>query len=225
MFRQENVRGTASVEKVPGADGFVPEEAGGKMRGKGLTMDGIVNAAMELLLEKGYNGFSVRELAQKLECRAASLYNHIDSFDDVNRAVGKLASRQMNEAMEAATEGKTGDEAVRALAWEYRRFAENHFELYQAVMGMPALDQNDSLKVGRDSLIVIRKVVHQYGISEADAVNFSRCFRGVLHGFVSFELAGYYTNKAVSVEDTFEFLINGCLDWIHKLEAEHAVQK
>lgn len=191
---------------------------GGIMRGKGLTMDAIVNAAAALVVEKGYNKFSVRELAQKLGCKAASLYNHIDSFDDVNREVGKLAAKRMNDELEAASMGKESDKALEALAHEYRHFAKNNYELYQAIMGLPSLDQNDSLRVGRESLLVMRKVVHQYKISEEDAVNFSRCLRGALHGFVSYEIAGYYTRKNVPVEGSFRFLIQGYIDWIHRLE-------
>lgn len=188
------------------------------MRGKGLTMDVIVNAAAALVVEKGYNKFTVRDLAEKLECKAASLYNHIGSFDDVNREVGKLAAGRMNDALEAASRGKESDAAIEALAHEYRHFAKNNYELYQAIMGLPALDQDDSLRVGRESLLVMRRVVHQYEISDEDAVNFSRCLRGALHGFVSYEMAGYYTRKNVPVEESFQFLIRGYVDWIHRLE-------
>lgn len=192
------------------------------MRGKGLTMSVIAEAAVSLVVEKGYNRFTVRDLADRLECKAASLYNYIESFDDVNREVGKLAAKKMNDALEAVSAGKEGDEAIEALAHEYRRFAKNNFELYQAIMGLPALDQDDSLRVGRESLRVMRKAVHQYRISEEDAVNFSRCLRGALHGFVSFEMAGYYTRKSVPVEESFRFLIRGYIEWVHRLEKEGA---
>ena len=43
------------------------------MKGKGLTMEVIVGAASELVEEKGYNNSSVRELAQRLHVKAASL--------------------------------------------------------------------------------------------------------------------------------------------------------
>lgn len=192
------------------------------MRGKGLTMSVISAAAAELVAERGYNKFTVRELAQRLECRAASLYNYIGSFDDVNREVGKMAARQMNEALMAASDGKERDEAVTALAHEYRRFAKEHYELYQAIMGLPALDQEESLQVGRETFLVIRKVVHQYAISDEDAVNFSRCLRGALHGFVSYEMSGYYTSQYVPVEESFDFLIRGYIEWVRRLEGAGA---
>ncbi|RHS64340.1 TetR/AcrR family transcriptional regulator [Clostridium sp. AM45-5] len=86
------------------------------MKGKGLTMEVIVAAATELVEEKGYNNFSVRELAQKLHVKAASLYNHLNTIDDVNKEIGLKAVSHMNEYLEQSAEGKEKDEALRALA-------------------------------------------------------------------------------------------------------------
>ena len=72
------------------------------MKGKGLTMEVIVGAASELVEEKGYNNFSVRELAQRLHVKAASLYNHVSSVADINRAVGVHATNKLNDALEKA---------------------------------------------------------------------------------------------------------------------------
>ena len=45
------------------------------MRGKGLTAEAITDAAFELLVEKGYGNYTVRDIAVRLGVRAASLYN------------------------------------------------------------------------------------------------------------------------------------------------------
>lgn len=192
------------------------------MKGKGLTMDVIVEAASALVVEKGYNNFSVRELAQTLHVKAASLYNHISSVDDVNREVGKLASQKLNQSLENVTRGKEKDEAIEALSYEYRDFVKNNYELYRAVIGLPALDapeQGDSLRVvARESILVIRHVVHQYDIAEEEGVHFSRCLRSALHGFVSLEMAGYFTGRMIRSEDSFRFMVNGYIEWVNSLE-------
>lgn len=192
------------------------------MKGKGLTMDIIADAALELVVEKGYNNYSVRELAMRLHVKAASLYNHVTGVDDINREVGKIASRRLNQALEDVTKGKERDEAVRALSYEYRRFVRENYELYRAIIGLPALDapeQGDGLKVvGRESLQVIRHVVHQYEIPEPEDVHFSRCLRSALHGFVSLEMAGYFTGRRVQAEDSFRFMVDGYIEWVNHLE-------
>lgn len=191
------------------------------MKGKGLTMDVIVDAATALVQEKGYNNFSVRELALRLEVKAASLYNHVKSIDDINSEVGKLAAGRLNSALERATDGVERDRAIEALAYEYRSFVKNNYELYRAIIGLPALDQGGSLSdVGRDSINVIRNVVSQYEIPTDEAVHFSRCLRGVLHGFASLEMAGYYTGRKrnIPADDSFQFMVRGYIEWVNSLE-------
>ena len=183
-------------------------------------MEVIVAAATALVEQKGYNNFSMRELAQELHCKAASLYNHIEGIDDINREIGRIASDRLNASLERATKDKDRDRAIEALAHEYRSFVKTNYELYRAILGLPALKMDDSLKLGRESLEVIRKVVRQYSLSSEDEVNFSRCFRGTLHGFVSFEMAGYYSGRKVHVDESFRFMIKGYIDWINRMERE-----
>ena len=188
------------------------------MKGKGLTMEVIVGAASELVEEKGYNNFSVRELAQRLHVKAASLYNHVSSVADINRAVGVHASNKLNDALEKVCAGKTRDEALLSLAHEYRRFVKENYELYRAIIGLPAIDQDESLiQVGRDSLAVIAKVVRRYEIPGEASVHFSRCFRAALHGYATFEMAGYFTGSKLRADDSFDFMVKGYVDWANAL--------
>ncbi len=184
-------------------------------------MERIAETAMRMVTEKGYNKFSMRELAKELHCQAASLYNHIESIDDINREIGRLASEKMNELLETATQGKERDEALRALAYAYRAFVRDENELYAAIMSMPLIKKDDTLEIGREGLIVVRRVVAQYDISRVNAINFSRSFRSALHGYASHEVAGYFTARESTAEDSFEFLVDGFIQWIHRLEEEH----
>ncbi|MGL5436771.1 MAG: TetR/AcrR family transcriptional regulator [Lachnospiraceae bacterium] len=194
------------------------------MKGKGITMEGIVAAATELVIEKGYNNFSMRELAYKLHCKAASLYNHIKSIDDINREVGRYAAAKLNYALECSVEGKQRDAAIEAVAYAYRDFVKNNYQLYQAIMGMPELKQDESLILGRESVRVIRSIIAQYEITHEDAVNFSRCFRGALHGYTSFEMYGYYTSTNLTAAESFRFLIDVYIRSVNQMEAEHKAQ-
>ena len=194
------------------------------MKGKGLTISSIVEAATELVIENGYKNFSMRELAKKLHCKAASLYNHIEGIDDINREIGSYASELMNDALEKAVAGKSRDAAIEAIAYEYRDFVKNNYELYRAIMGMPALKHDESLTLGRESVRVIRQVVAQYGISRENAINYSRCFRAALHGYISYEMSGYYTATNVTADESFRFLIQIYVKWANQMEDEQKAQ-
>lgn len=191
------------------------------MRGKGLTAEAITDAAFELLVEKGYGNYTVRDIAVRLGVRAASLYNHIDGVESIDQEVGKRAAKMLNEALMQAIDGKEKESAIEALAYAYRSFAQENPELYRAILGLPGLGGNDELrKVGRESFQAFRQITNRYQISRETGVHFSRCYRSALHGFISLMQSGYYANKSVDAEKSFRFLIRGYAQWLASLEEE-----
>ena len=50
---------------------------------KGLTKEKIILAAKEILQRDGFDGFSLRILAEKLDVKAASLYKHFENMDEL----------------------------------------------------------------------------------------------------------------------------------------------
>lgn len=191
------------------------------MRGKGLTAEAITDAAFELLVEKGYGNYTVRDIAVRLGVRAASLYNHIDGVESIDQEVGKHAAKMLNETLMQAIGGKEKESAIEALAYAYRSFAQENPELYRAILGLPGLGGNDELrKVGRESFQAFRQITNRYQISRETGVHFSRCYRSALHGFISLMQSGYYANKSVDAEKSFRFLIRGYAQWLASLEEE-----
>lgn len=191
------------------------------MRGKGLTAEAITDAAFELLVEKGYGNYTVRDIAVRLGVRAASLYNHIDGVESIDQEVGKRAAKMLNETLMQAIDGKEKESAIEALAYAYRSFAQENPELYRAILGLPGLGGNDELrKVGRESFQAFRQITNRYQISRETGVHFLRCYRSALHGFISLMQSGYYANKSVDAEKSFRFLIRGYAQWLASLEEE-----
>ena len=161
------------------------------MRGKGLSAEAITDAAFELLVEKGYGNYTVRDLAVRLNVRAASLYNHIGGVESINQEVGKRAAKMLSKTLSDAIDGKEKEAAIEALAYAYRRFAQENPELYQAILGLPGLGENEELrKVGRESFRAFRQITNRYQIPRETGVHFSRCYRSALHGFASLTQSG-----------------------------------
>ena len=75
------------------------------MARKGLNTDHIVEAATELIAERGFDQFSLRELADRLGVKTASLYNHISSLSELTSNIGQLAFERMAGQLYSGTEG------------------------------------------------------------------------------------------------------------------------
>ncbi|MFK4085959.1 TetR/AcrR family transcriptional regulator [Kribbella sp. NPDC020789] len=60
-----------------------------------LTRDRIVDAAMRLIVEHGYDAVSMRKIAQELGTGPASLYAHVASKSELNQLLVDRAAAQM----------------------------------------------------------------------------------------------------------------------------------
>ncbi len=193
------------------------------MERRGLTLDIIVDTATKLVEEKGYNDFSLRELALRLNVKAASLYYHVSGVDDITRAVGKLASGRMNHALEDSIHGKVRDDAVCAIAHAYRNYVQKNPELYQAIIDLPLSGDKNLADEGRQSISPIYHVMMQYDISADTALHCQRIFRSALHGFTMLEAAGFFQTKGADLNVSFDLLVKEQILLLHSLEGNTSI--
>ena len=100
---------------------------------QGLTRTDVLRACLRLIDEKGFEGFSMHELARRLNIRPASLYNHVENESTLLARIGQTATERFARALEEAVENKTGEEALASLADAWLNFADVHAGLYAVV--------------------------------------------------------------------------------------------
>lgn len=61
--------------------------------------DQIIATALEMMRKLGYQGTSMREIASALQIEAASLYNHIDSKEEILKETCFIMAARFNSAM------------------------------------------------------------------------------------------------------------------------------
>jgi AcrR family transcriptional regulator len=98
----------------------------------------IVTAARELAETEGWEGVTMRRLAERVEYSQPVLYSHFTGKADIVRAValegfGELAA----ELRSARTAADSPETALRALAAAYLRFAQSRPAVYDAMFVMP----------------------------------------------------------------------------------------
>ena len=184
----------------------------------GLNKQSVVDAAITLIEEKGYEHFSMRELADRLQVKTAALYNHVESMDALHLEVGYYAIARLRQAQLSAVEGSVRDEAVHALAYAYYNFAKEHPELYKVILSLP-MTKNDALLLAAGDIVEpIMGVLSQYGLDQEQQMHLQRVLRSILHGFISQEAAGCFKHFPVNISDSFRFAIRCFLDGLHEME-------
>ena len=73
---------------------------------KETRKDEIVNASAKLFKEKGYSAVTMRDLAQTLGIKAASLYNHISSKEEILSHIIISIAEEFTEGMSSILNSK-----------------------------------------------------------------------------------------------------------------------
>ncbi|MEO6347286.1 MAG: TetR/AcrR family transcriptional regulator [Aquaticitalea sp.] len=71
------------------------------MNAAGTRKEEIIQTAAKLFKEKGYSAVTMRDLATEMGIRAASLYNHIDSKQDILKAIIITLAEEFTTGMNA----------------------------------------------------------------------------------------------------------------------------
>ncbi len=105
----------------------------------GLSRERVVEAAAQWIDRHGASGFSMRALAESLNIKAASLYNHVESMDRLRIDVCAYALHQQYEAQQQAISALCRGDAIAALCHAYRGFVRQHRSLYWLIIKSAAM--------------------------------------------------------------------------------------
>ncbi|MEP6843337.1 MAG: TetR-like C-terminal domain-containing protein [Pseudolysinimonas sp.] len=178
----------------------------------GLSRDAVTDLAVELV-DSTPNGFATLTLAA-VAARAGvavpSLYKHVGSLADLRRSVALVGLSELLRRSSAATVGRAGDDALRALGREIRAFAGEHPGLYAATQIAPDVDGAASLALAQtaaDLVGVVGSVLRGFGLPDARTVDAVRATRASIHGFVELEAHGGF-GMPDDVNGSFEALLD-----------------
>jgi AcrR family transcriptional regulator len=174
----------------------------------GLSRQAVVAAAADIADEIGLDRLTLAVVAERLGVKLPSLYKHIDSLDGLRRELAALAVGQLANVLAAAAVGRSGGDALRAVADTYRRFAGDHPGRYAATVRAPAPDDQAHITAAAAVLRVVTAVLSGYGLHGDDAIDATRAVRAALHGFVTLE-AGRGFGMPQDVDRSFQRMIDG----------------
>ncbi len=159
-----------------------------------LSRDSIVNAALTFLDREGWDALTINALAMQLGTKGPSLYNHVNSLEDLRRTVRMRVVGDIIEMLNTVADGRTRDDAVMAMASAYRSYAHHHPGRYSAFTRMPlGGDDPEFTEATRAAAAPVISVLGSYGLDGDDAFYAALEFWSAMHGFVLLEMTGAMT--------------------------------
>jgi AcrR family transcriptional regulator len=157
-----------------------------------LSRDSIVNAALTFLDREGWDALTINAGMQL--GTGPSLYNHVNSLEDLRRTVRMRVVGDIIEMLTTVADGRTRDDAVTAMASAYRSYAHHHPGRYSAFTRMPlGGDDPEFTEATRAAAAPVISVLGSYGLDGDSAFFAALEFWSAMHGFVLLEMTGAMT--------------------------------
>jgi AcrR family transcriptional regulator len=173
----------------------------------GLDTDAVVGAAARLADAEGLEAVTLARLAAILGVRSPSLYAHVDGLDDLRQRLATRGARDLAAELQQAVAGRSGSDALGALADAYRAYARAHPGTYAALQRAPARDDAEAAAAATAVVEVVLAVLRGYDVEGDDAIHATRIIRAALHGFVTLETGGGF-GIPLDLNDSFARLVD-----------------
>lgn len=181
---------------------------------KAIDLQRIVQVAVGLADQHGYEAVTLAAVAAELGIRIPSLYNHVDGLAGLRYQMRLWGIRQLLDQARRAGVGKAGDDAILSLANAYRNFAHTHPGIYPTTLQPPAPDQPEMVAAAQELVETLALMLQFYNLKDDDLLHTMRALRSVLHGFVGLEIAGGF-GMPLDQDESFRRLLRIFLAGLH----------
>ena len=183
----------------------------------GLTPQRLTRAGAELADEAGFDQVTVSALARRFEVKAASLYSHVRSSQDLKTRIALYALEELADRASDALAGRAGKDALVAFAGAYRDYAREHPGRYDATW-LRLDSKTAAASAGVRHAQMTRALLRAYRLAEPDQTHAVRMLGGVFHGYISLELAGGFSHTDVDAQESWLWTLDS-LDALLRLHS------
>lgn len=185
----------------------------------GLSPARLAQVGAELADEEGFEAVTATAVAGRVGVRAASIYAHVASSDELRVRICVLALGELADRGEQAIAGRSGRDAVAALGNVYRDYAAQHPGRYAATRQPFGAERGISpevsaavLSAGRRHSQMSRALLRGYALDEPELTHAVRLIGSVFHGFVDLELGGGFSQSAPASGDSWNRILEALDD-------------
>lgn len=119
----------------------------------------------------------------------AMLAEKVDTIPEMRRFLAIKGYRELHRRLEAAAEGKAGEDALRAVAFAMRAFAHDRPGLSAATFRNPIVDSPEWRHEGEKLESYVLGILAGVGLTGRPAIHALRILRALVRGFVLHEVA------------------------------------
>jgi len=159
-----------------------------------ITKEAVIKAAADIADAEGLNKVTLKVVAEKLNIRTPSLYNHIAGLDELLREVAHNGMRKMNERMMHAAIGNSGDTAIKAVSIAYFEYMIDHPGVYETIQWAHWHVNSETEAIFDNYKALLMKLILSCGMKTDKNEDILSLLMSVLHGYSSMGLGKALTD-------------------------------
>jgi AcrR family transcriptional regulator len=177
-----------------------------------ITKEAVIHAASEIADADGLNKVTLKVVAEKLGIRTPSLYNHIESLDDLLREVAHNGMKAMNNQMINVAIGNSGDTAIKSVGVVYFNYIINHPGIYETIQWATWHGNEETAEIFENYKMLLVKLILSCNLKTQETDEILSLVMSVLHGYCSLQLgkALKEPEKAIKgLTDSMDIVLSG----------------
>jgi hypothetical protein len=145
------------------------------------------------------------------------LSEKIDTIPDMRRFLAIKGYRELHQRLRAAADGKSGEEALRAVAFAMRAYALDRPGLSAATFRNPTVDSPEWRREGEALGRFVLGVLAGIGLTGDLAIHALRILRALVRGFVLHEMASSFM-EPLDYDESYDMAVEAYIRGLSALQ-------
>lgn len=178
-----------------------------------ISKEMILQAALEMLIRKGYSAINIKTLSKEIGCSTQPLVWHFENMEGLRKALAEYALNYANEKMRSCMQNGMEAFVDFGIAYINLAFDEPNLFKYLYMSGESGFQAGGfAVLVNADENAVIAgKIAGYVKISKEDASHFLQNIMIYTHGLASFIASGIITSSKEEVKTMVKQTANAFL--------------
>ena len=178
-----------------------------------ISKEMILQAALEMLIRKGYSAINIKTLSKEIGCSTQPLVWHFENMEGLRKALAEYALNYANEKMRSCMQNGMETFVDFGIAYINLAFDEPNLFKYLYMSGESGFQAGGfAVLVNADENAVIAgKIAGYVKISKEDASHFLQNIMIYTHGLASFIASGIITSSKEEVKTMVKQTANAFL--------------
>jgi len=181
----------------------------------GLSKEEILEKAVALANEKGLSYLSVTTIAEYLGIKKPSLYNHMNTIDDIRKSIMIYGWKKVSEEIISDISFEDPKENLMEYGRRFYKYTIDNPGVFEAMLWYNKYSDNVLLETTEGLYSFFFTQTDNLGVERDVANHLLRTYRAFLEGFIMLQIHNSFGNP-ISVDESFKISMNVLISGIEQ---------